>query len=88
MSSFSRTSNAQPETNRTYQTTIEDYSTQETSIQHRGYIDPIKSTSNTRLLILNPRGLNPWSNYKTEMLIESCKKLQIDGLLLSETQVK
>ena len=57
-------------------------------IQHKGYVDQNKLLENIRILSLNPRGINPWNNYRMEMLIESCKKYQIDVLLLCETQVK
>ena len=57
-------------------------------IQHKGYVDNIKINENIRVLSINPRGINPWNNYRMEMLLESCKKYQIDILLLCETQVK
>lgn len=80
---------AQPEINRTYQPTIRNYfQTNDTSIQHQGYIDEIKSVENIRILTLNPKGINPWNNYKIESFLTSCDKYQIDIALMQETQVK
>ena len=41
-----------------------------------------------RILVLNSKGLNLWNDYKMELFINSCKKKQIDAMLLSETQTK
>jgi len=80
---------AQPEINRTYQPKIRNYfQTNDTSIQHQGYIDEIKSVENIRILTLNPKGINPWNNYKIESFLTSCDKYQIDIALMQETQVK
>ena len=74
---------AQPEINRTYQPTIRNYfQTNDTSIQYQGYIDKIKSVENIRILTLNPKGINPWNNYKIESFLTSCDKYQIDIALM------
>ena len=79
----------QPESNRSIQTSMNNFTTRIIPpIQHKGYVDQNKLLENIRILSLNPRGINPWNNYRMEMLIESCKKYQIDVLLLCETQVK
>ena len=89
MSSQQRNPANQPESSRSVQMTMNNYTTKTIPpIQHSGYVDQTKASENIRILSLNPRGVNPWNNYRMEMLIESCKKYQIDILLLCETQVK
>ena len=44
------------------------------NIRNEGYIDEIKSISNTRILSVNPRGLSPSNNSKMEILLEACCK--------------
>ena len=89
MSSFNRNRNNQPESQRTVQTSMNNFTTRIIPpIQNEGYVDNIKNNENTRILSLNPRGINPWNNYRMEMLLESYETYQIDVLLLCETQVK
>ena len=89
MSSNQRNTSEQPETRRTIQTSMNNFTTFfPPIIQHKGYVDNIKINENIRVLSINPRGINLWNNYRMEMLLESCKKYQINVLLLCETQVK
>ena len=55
---------------------------------NQGYIDENKRLENTRILALNPNGLNPWDEQKMNMFVQSCTKNQIDIALLNEMNVK
>jgi len=78
-----------PESSRRIQTSMNQYIRRKNNIvMNRGYIDSIKLNKNIRILSLNPRGINPWNDYKCEMLKQACVKYQIDIILLNETQVK
>lgn len=58
------------------------------TIKHKGYIDTIKAPFNTRILSINTCGFAPSNDDKVEMMIEKCKELRIDVLLLNETNTK
>ena len=78
-----------PENNRMIQTNLNYLRTNNNlQIMHKGYIDISKLAENMRILVLNPKGLNLWNDYKMDLFINSCKKKQIDVILLSETQIK
>jgi len=64
------------------------YRNHSSEIRNCGYIDVIKAVNNICFLVLNPRGINPWNDYKCEMLINTCKDFQVDIALLNETNVK
>ena len=64
------------------------YRNHSSEIRNSRYIDAIKAVDNIRFLVLNPRGINPWNNYKCEMLINACKDFQVDIALLNETNIK
>ena len=79
----------QLEINRMIQLMMNEYTQQNSNqIKWKGYVDEIKSPENIRILTLNPKGINPQDDYKIEILIEACKKYQVDIMLLNETQVK
>ena len=89
MSSSEENTNSQPENNRSVQINLNNYINILTNIiKFRGYIDDRKSLENVRILTLNPRGINLWKSYKIDMFLNTCKKHQVDIILLSETQVK
>lgn len=58
------------------------------TIKHKGYIDTIKAPFNTRILSINTCGFALSNDDKVEMMIEKCKELGIDVLLLNETNTK
>ena len=58
------------------------------TIKNRGYIDIIKASFNTRILSINTCGFSPSNNEKIKMMIANCKEMQIDILLLNETNMK
>ena len=53
-----------------------------------GYIDSIKSSSNVRILLINPHGFRPYDQRKVIMMQQSIKELSIDAVLLQETNTK
>ena len=58
-----------PESSRRIQTSMNQYIRRKNNVvTNRGYIDSIKLNENIRILSLNSRGINPWNDYKCEML--------------------
>ena len=57
-------------------------------INHPGYIDERKQVGNIRILSLNTKGINPWNQYRMNLLKQSINKHEIDIILLNETQLK
>ena len=89
MSNINQNTESQPESNRNVQISINLYANRNNyQIQHIRYVDHQKSQENIRILNLNPQRINPWNNYKMQMLLESCEKYKVDVLLLNKTQVK
>jgi len=76
-----------PESNRMRQTNLNRYRNI-IPIQHLGYIDRQKISRNIRILLLNLKGINPWNEYKMNLLKEAIYKYQVDVLLLNEIQSK
>jgi hypothetical protein len=71
------------------QTTIQHYMTrQNTVINHEGYIDNVKMKWNTRLLALNPNEYCLSDTQKMYMLIQNCKRLDIDICFMNEVNTK
>ena len=67
---------------------INQYMKEEYEMLNEGYIDINKGSENTRILALNPRGLNLWDDQKMTMYVQSYKKYQIDIALLNEKNLK
>jgi len=57
-------------------------------INHRGYINNNKMTTNIRILLLNSHGCRPFNNEKINMLIQSCQKYQIDMCITIRKNVR
>ena len=55
---------------------------------NREYINEFKLVKNTRLLILDPNRMRPTNKEKINTLVHSCKEKQIDGVIISEVNIK
>ena len=71
-----------------HQTQITQYATRNINIVHKGYVDTNKLSENTRILTLNPNGINPWDNIQINMLTNAIETKQIDIALFNETNMK
>jgi len=81
----------QPEERRNiinHQTRINQYINQSNNIIHQGYIDNVKMSENTRILSINPNGINPWDDIQNNMINQSFQQKQIDIALFNETNMK
>ena len=58
------------------------------SIKNEDYLNRVKGIVKARSLSLNPRELEPGDDSKTQILIGTCLKYQIDIALLHETSTK
>ena len=90
MSSQSNNETNQPEARRinSHQIQITQFINRSRPIIHRGYIDRTKRLENSRILSLNPNGINPWDNVTMHMLKQAFDEHQIDIALLNETNLK
>jgi len=89
MNSAETNSDTQPENSRQeHQTEITQYIERDNQIKHEGYIDEIKLSENTRILSLNPNGINPWDDIQSNMLTDALQRYQIDIAMLNETNIK
>ena len=89
MNSAETNNNTQPEHNRgNNQTEITQFIERNNQIKHEGYIDETKLLENTRILSLNPNGINPWDDIQSNMLTDAIHRYQIDILMLNETNIK
>ena len=77
-----------PETVRLNNTAIEHCMQQDDMIVNQEYVNNNKLAESIRILALNPRGINPWDNSKTQRLTEIINNLQIDVILLNKTNIK
>ena len=71
-----------------HQTRINQYANQRNAIIHPGYIDNVKMSKNTRILSINPNGINPWDDIQNNMINQSFQQKQIDIALFNETNIK
>jgi len=53
---------------------MQHYLRRDDEIRNKSYINHIKMINNVRILLLNPKGLDPWNEYKTSIFIESVEK--------------
>jgi len=90
MSRQSNNETNQPEERRTNtnQMQITQFINRNRAITQRGYIDKNKRSENTRILSLNPNGINPWDDTTMHMMNQSLEKYQIDIALFNETNLK
>ena len=54
-----------------------------TSMKDPGHVDSCKNPKAIRMCYLNPNGFGPDTHEKTQMLIQSKNRLQIDGMFFS-----
>ena len=79
----------QPESNRKMQTSMINHMIRNSNqIRKVGCIDSAKVNENARILLLNPRGLNPQNDCKMKMLKDTYLQYQVNIILLNKTQVK
>ena len=57
-------------------------------IKNRGCVDKNKYKENTRILSININGLNLKNDEKLDQIIESCQKLQVDTIFITEPNIK
>ena len=69
---------------------IQNYTTNKRleEIKYRGYIDKTKYRENTRILSINMNSLNLKKWWKIDHIIESCEKLQVDTIFITEPNIK
>ena len=68
---------------------IRNYFNQESSnMNNNGYIDNVKAHGNARILSLNPYGCRPFDSSKMCMLKQAISRLNIDIILMNETNTK
>ena len=88
MSDSENRSVPRPERFRHYQYQIHNYLRRSTEIRNKGYINDTKMITNVRILSLNPRGIDPWNEYKSNMFLEAIEDNHIDIIMLNETNMK
>ena len=57
-------------------------------IRNEGYLDCKKAMKNTRILVLNPNRCRSSDSEKITIIINSCKRQQIDICCLAEVNTK
>ena len=68
---------------------IRNYFNEETVIiNNNRYIDSTKAHGNVRLLSMNPHGCRPFNSSKMHMLKQSIRRMNIDIILMNETNMK
>ena len=68
---------------------IRNYFNQESSnMNNNGYIDNVKAHGNARILSLNPYRCRPFDSSKMCMLKQAILRLNIDIILMNETNTK